>query len=265
MSSAIDPTAAANSIARELATLGRGGEDAGADLLGQHENIAGLGAGIADDFFGMDSAGDEEAEFRLLVDDGMAAGNGDARLRAHGNRAVEHARERAGAERVDRPGHEAQGVERPRAHRIDVAQGVGGGDAAVIVGIIDDGRKHIDGLDQRDLVREPHHRGIVAGVMPDQHARILGAGQMRQRRAQIRLADLCRASGRACQRGQGNQGQRHGSTRREAAESGAGKPRAPVISGPRERWREAPIAVKLGIRPGEECHAMKVAIEYCVQ
>ncbi len=94
-------------FARQAAALGRRGENPGADLLGEYERVASLGTRVGDDLRGMDRAGDEEAEFRLLVDDRMAARDGDSGLGANLRGAREDWRQFLGAERLDRPSDEA--------------------------------------------------------------------------------------------------------------------------------------------------------------
>ena len=86
-------------------------------------------------------------------------------------------RKRRGAQRVDRPGDEAQRVERRGAHGVDVGERVGGGDAAVVVGVVDDRREDVDRLDQGEIVAQLDDGGVVGRVVADQHARIGGDRQ----------------------------------------------------------------------------------------
>ena len=56
-----------------------------------------------------------------------------------------------------------------RAHRVDVGERVRGGDPAPVVRVVDDRREEVERGDQRLAVREPNHRGVVAGVGRDEH------------------------------------------------------------------------------------------------
>ncbi len=54
------------------------------------------------------------------------------------------------------------------AHRIHIRERVGRGDAAEVVGIIDDGREEIGGSDDRLLVVQPVYGSVVARFDPHQ-------------------------------------------------------------------------------------------------
>ncbi len=54
------------------------------------------------------------------------------------------------------------------AHRVDVRERVGRGDAPEVVRIVDDGREEIGGRDDRLLVVETIHRRVVARLDPDE-------------------------------------------------------------------------------------------------
>ena len=69
----------------------------------------------------------------------------------------------AGAELLERPGHDVERGQGPPAHGVDVGQRVGRGDAAEVVGVVDDRREEVDGLHERELVGDPPHRRVVAG------------------------------------------------------------------------------------------------------
>ncbi len=64
---------AALHLCRAQAGLESGGDGAGADRLGQIEQIAGAGAGVGDHIFGMNQAGDCQAVLELVVADRVAA------------------------------------------------------------------------------------------------------------------------------------------------------------------------------------------------
>ena len=62
------------------------------------------------------------------------------------------------------------------AHGVDIAQRVGGRNLAEDVGVVDDGRKEIDRLDERQLGRELIHAGVVGCIEADQHVGIMLPG-----------------------------------------------------------------------------------------
>jgi hypothetical protein len=74
---------------------------------------------------------------------------------------------------VDRHAHQRQRHDGRAAHGIDVADGVGGGDAAEVERVVDDGHEEVGGGDQRLLVVELVDRGVVGGL--DAHQQ-LGRG-----------------------------------------------------------------------------------------
>ena len=59
------------------------------------------------------------------------------------------------------------------AHRVDVAESVGRGDCAVLVGRIHDRREEIDRLDQCLLVVQPVYGGVVGRAKADQELGML--------------------------------------------------------------------------------------------
>ena len=63
---------------------------------------------------------------------------------------------------------DGQRGERASAHRVDVRQRIGAGDASVGDRVVDDRREEIDRLHQRALVIEPVHTRIVRGPVVDQ-------------------------------------------------------------------------------------------------
>ena len=73
------------------------------------------------------------------------------------------------------------------AHRVDVAHRVGGGDRAVRVRVVDDGREEVDGLDDREVVAQAVDGGVVRAIEPDEE---VGEGggveRLRDRREDLR-------------------------------------------------------------------------------
>ena len=60
-----------------------------------------------------------------------------------------------------READEVERRERRAAHRVDVAQRVGRGDRAEVVRLVDDGREEVRREDERALVVDPVHGGVV--------------------------------------------------------------------------------------------------------
>ncbi len=109
--------------------------------------------------------------------------------------AFEHAPDGAGREHVDRHAHQRQRHDRSASHGVDVADRVGGGNAAEVVRVVDDGHEEVGRRDQRLLVIELVHRGVVGGL--DAHEQFLGhgeAGRTLQDFAQHTRGDLAAAA-----------------------------------------------------------------------
>ena len=75
-----------------------------------------------------------------------------------------------------RKADESERGEGTSAHSVDVAQGIGGGDLAKGVGIVNDGRKKIHGLHQRGVGTEQIHSGVVGMIEADQNVRVMLPG-----------------------------------------------------------------------------------------
>src|ERR1051325_250629 len=67
-------------LRRAVAALGGRGYDAGAERLGENEDIAGLGGGVGDDLLGMDQARNRVAELDFRIADRVAADDDGAGL-----------------------------------------------------------------------------------------------------------------------------------------------------------------------------------------
>ena len=67
-----------------------------------------------------------------------------------------------------------------RAHRVNVAEGVRGGNRAVIVGIVDERRKEIDGQDNGLRVTNPIDGGIVGRGEPHEEVWVMAVLEFRE-------------------------------------------------------------------------------------
>ena len=80
------------------------------------------------------------------------------------------------------------------AHRVDVGDRVGRGDAAEVVGVVDDGREEVDRLHERQVVAEPHAGGVVERRGADQHARVVDRRQAAQHLGEVGGGQLAGAA-----------------------------------------------------------------------
>src|SRR3546814_1649777 len=79
----------------------------------------------------------------------MAARQGNTRLVTDGTTAANHLTSDFRSQYVDRPAENRNRHQRITAHRVDVADGIGGGDATEIKRIIDNRHEKIGGGDHR--------------------------------------------------------------------------------------------------------------------
>ena len=182
------------------------GDDAGPERLGEEEPIAGAQATLDEHAVGMDAAGNAQPILRLVVDDGVAAGDDAAGLcdllgtatKDLGDDALVHLTRKAGDR--EREQHLA-------AHRVHVGHGVGGGHGAPRPRVVHDRWKEVDGLDERELVADPVDRRIVGGTEPDEEVarglrRQRGTAQHAQHLLEISRSHLRRSAGAGRVRGQ---------------------------------------------------------------
>ena len=139
---------------QRLAVLGqkislfRRRENADAKRLCKKQHVAGLRAGVREDFVRVDKARHGQPVFRLVVVDRVAAGDERARLvdlvvAAAQN--VMHGLLRHGL----RHGHDVEAELRLTAHGVDVRQRIRRCDLAEGIRVVRDGREEIDRLHER--------------------------------------------------------------------------------------------------------------------
>ena len=88
---------------------------------------------------------------------------------AHLTAAVDHLLGHFGGQGIDGPAEDGDGDDGLAAHGVDIADGVGGGDAAKGEGVIDDGHEEVGGGDNALTVADiDHGRVILAAVANDQ-------------------------------------------------------------------------------------------------
>jgi hypothetical protein len=108
------------------------------------------------------------------VVDAVAADDADARLRRDGRAPFEDSAQDVQRQCVAGESDDVQREDRARAHSVHVAQRVGRGDRAKLVGIVHNRRDVVDGGHQRLIGRQAVHRRVVGGRGADEHVRIAG-------------------------------------------------------------------------------------------
>ena len=151
-----------------MAALERGHQDPGAERLGQQERVAGTHADIADNPARIDYAGHRHAVFDLFIGHAMAADDRDTGLARFRCAAAQDFTEHRAGQSGLRPADDIQRGLGRAAHRVDVGQRVGRGDCAVGERIVDDRREEIDRVDDRQIVAQTEHSGVVAGSDTDE-------------------------------------------------------------------------------------------------
>ena len=137
----------------------------------------------------------------------MATSHHDASIGAGAFATLQDAADRVLRQRVDRHADDGQCEQRPGAHRVQVRQRVGGGDAAEVERIVDDGHEEIGGGDDCLAIIEAVHRGVVAGLAPDEKLSRSGKRwNATQQFAQHARRDLAAAAAAMRERGQSLRG-----------------------------------------------------------
>ena len=166
--------AAFKQFRRALLLLRGGGDEAGAERLGQDEHVAGLRGGVRQDAVGVDGAGDREAELDLGVANGVAADDGAAGRGAALRAAGDDLAEPVEVELVVGVAREVERGDRHAAHGVDVAERVGGRDLAVDERVVHDRREKVDRLHDGEVRREPVNARVVVRLGADQQVRVPG-------------------------------------------------------------------------------------------
>src|SRR5690606_19679030 len=125
----------------------------------------------------LDDAGHREAKDRLWSVDGVPPREWDPRLVAHRPAAANHLPGHLRRQHIHRPAEDGDGHQRVAPHGVDVADGVGGGDAPEVEGVVDNGHEKVGGGHHPPLVVDGVHGGVVLrGVAhPQPGVEVLGA------------------------------------------------------------------------------------------
>ena len=165
----------------------------GADGFAEHQHVAGLGVGVADLLAGLDHADDRQAVLGLGIVHGVAADDQTFGLGGLGVTALEGLAEDLLVQRR-RESDDVQGDQGLAAHGVHVGQGVGGGDGPELVGIVGDGWEEVHRHDERRIVVEAVHGGIVARLGANQQVGVAQQRNITQDLTQVLKAQLGRST-----------------------------------------------------------------------
>ena len=157
----------------EFALLLGGGEDADADRLGQIEGVTHLGGVVLLDGIQRHDTGYREAEDGLGSVDAVATRQRDARFVAHLTATVDHLLGHFGGQGIDGPTENGDGDDGLAAHGVDVADGVGGGNAAKGKGIVDDGHEEVGGGNNALTVADIDHGCVILAAVANHQSRVV--------------------------------------------------------------------------------------------
>src|SRR5699024_1089711 len=122
---------------------------------------------------GMGGAGDGHAVFGLGIVDGVSADHRTACLGSDVAAALEDLGEELGGEFRPGPSHQGERHHGDAAHGRDVREGVGGGDSAPVVGVVDHWGEEVRGGQDRQILVDRDGGGVVAVIQADED---FGAG-----------------------------------------------------------------------------------------
>jgi len=178
----------------ELALDGRG-EDAGAERLGEDEEVSRAGTGVGDESVGMDETGDGKSVEGLGILDGVPAGEDAASFGDLVGATAEDVVDSGQLELVKGDPHDIHGGDGSPPHGIHVGKGVGGGDLPVSVGVVDDRGEEIHRLDQGAGGIEAEHGRIIGGGSSDEKVVMPDLGESAQDLREIGLAEFGGSAG----------------------------------------------------------------------
>ena len=139
--------------------------------------------------------------------DGMPASDWDACACAGILAAAQDGADGGQRQGVDGHAHQSQCHDGSPPHGVDVGDGVGGGDVAEVMRVVDDGHEKIGRGNQGLLVIQPIHRGVVRGF--NAHQQLLGCGEQRallQDGTEHAGCDLAAAAATVGERGEAQHG-----------------------------------------------------------
>ncbi len=150
----------------------------------------------------MHRSDDRESVLRLGIVDRVTADDADARLVSLLAAAGQDLGQHVHRQLVSRKADDVHREERPPAHRVDVAERVGGGDPAEGARLIHDRGEKVHRRDQRRFVVQLIDARVVGKLRSDQDVWIGHHGQMAQDLRQVGRAELTRSAGPVAEAGQ---------------------------------------------------------------
>ena len=138
-----------------------------AQRLGERERCPSEAGVVAEQVVRVREAGHGQAVLRLDVVDGVAAGQVARRFRSDRGATPQHLCGQVEGDPVARPHQEVHRNERLGSHGVHIGQGVGCGDPAPVVGIVDHRREEVGGHHHRTVSVDTHHRRVVAVLQTD--------------------------------------------------------------------------------------------------
>ena len=144
----------------------------------------------------MHDAGDRHAVFELFVDNAVAANHDRPGGRNSFGTAFENRAKDVELQCPLRESHDVERGLRIGPHRVDVAQGVCRRDLAEYVRVVDDGRKEINRVYNRQVRTKAEYSCIVGRLGPDDHVSVIELWKVVQHVHQVGWAELRRSTGR---------------------------------------------------------------------
>ncbi len=198
----ITSTALAITSSRSGTFLDRGRDHTRSDRLGENEYVPGLGRGVRHHARRIHLSDRDQTILRFRVVDAVTPERGQAHSPRDVRSAAHDLVQDPLREKRSGKAHEIEDKERPGPHRIDVGEGIGRGDPAEVVRIVDDGREEIGGHDQRTIIGETVYRSVVSGDVADQDIRIFDGEHVTQNLRQLGHAEFTRSTGAMTELGQ---------------------------------------------------------------
>ena len=181
--------------------LAGGGDNPRADGLAQYQGVARLRPGVADLLPGRHHADDRQPVFGLRVVHRMPAHNEALRFGGLGVPALQDAPQNALVQAGGKA-HHIQRPQRPPAHCVHIRQRIGGRNGPEFVRIVGDRRKEIHRGDQRRVLIDLIHGGVIPRLGPHQQVGVPQQGNIAQNLAQVLKRQLGRSTRAVRQLGQ---------------------------------------------------------------
>ena len=155
-----------------------------------------LNANVAYDPIGVNDSRHRHPVLELFIDDRVPADDHRPRCADPFGPAVDNVGEYVENQLALGESHDVQCRFRLRAHRIDVAQCIGGGDLAERVGVVYDRGKEVDGIDDGEIGPKAKHSRVVGRLRADNHVRVFKRRETVQHLQQVGRAELARSTSR---------------------------------------------------------------------